>query len=226
MKNTYFSGGGIQRLLLALFCLMIIIAGSVFILDQWREPYHGASIPPQINSAQLVDAAALIVASNKKLATPAKSLHMMDAEADVDILPSIHSVVGKFDESDRGRVLESYLIWAIHNAKSDAYIDSLLNSAASKGHFAIPEALLTLSGRLDTPSLLASILLMAQNAEPIRLSHSAPHQHLLRPSDSFAGLALAYYGHPLDHARISDANGMDALMAEAQVGQVVKIPGL
>ncbi len=226
MNSTYASGGGIQRPLFALFCLLVILAGGVFILDQRGGPYHGASVLPQPSVAQVEVPAPLTVAKSEKPTTPAKLLHKMSSDPGSGIPASISSVVGKFDGTARGRALESYLIWAVHNAKSDAYIDSLLNSAAAKGHFSIPEALLTLSGRLDTPSLLTSIMLMVQNADPVRPETLATHQHFLQLSDSFAGLSLTYYGDPLSHARISDANGMAALMAEAQVGQVVEIPGL
>ncbi len=47
----------------------------------------------------------------------------------------------------------------------------------------------------------------------------------MRDRASLAGLSLAYYGDPLDHMRIAGANDTFNRIAEAQVGQMIEIPG-
>jgi hypothetical protein len=225
------SQSAIQPILFALLCLMVIIAGGVFVLDQGRVPYHTSSVPKLAVVTQTPLPATLpqpsMIASKPVKRTPASRLHSLSADPDADISGLVSFVVGAFDDISTGHALESYLLWAIGTKKSDAYIDSLLNSAAAKGHFQIPLALTTLSGRLDTESLLKSVLIAAKQVEPAQQPPAFPsQQHLLRLSDSLIGLSLTYYGDPLDHMRIADANGSIAQMAEAQVGQIVEIPGL
>ena len=155
--------------------------------------------------------------------SPAALLAQMYNDPYSDVSETVDVVVKSYENTAKGRVLASYLVWAISSAKPDGYIDTLLNSAAKNGDFNIPEALLTLSGRLDTPSLLKSVLLAGEREKP-----KAPpraQQHLLKLSDSLAGLSLTYYGNPQAHMRISDANEVMPRIAEAQVGQIVEIPG-
>jgi len=231
MKNRQEGQSTTQSVLIALFSLMVIFACLVFVLDQGRVPYHTAPVPKLSVISQTELPAVLpqqpITASRPAKQTPAARLHSLSADPETDMSGLVRQVVGGFGDISKGRVLESYLLWAIGSEKSDAYIDSLLNSAAAKGDFQIPLALMTLSGRLDTKSLLQSVLVAAKQAEPTAQPAASPsQQHLLRLSDSLVGLSLAYYGDPLDHMRIADANGSIARMAEAQVGQVVEITGL
>ncbi len=57
-----------------------------------------------------------------------------------------------------GDRLHALLVQALSDRKSDAYIDALLNTAASRGEFLPPARLRTSSGRLDTPKLLAALV--------------------------------------------------------------------
>ena len=221
----------VQPVLFVLLCLMVIIAGGVFILDQGRSPYHVTAIPvaEHISVTPLSAAYRLLDASDDPEAdlSPAVILHRLHSETKTGLDSLVHTVVGAFDDTSSGRAMESYLVWAIRSGKPDAYVDSLLNSAAAKGHFQVPIALTTLSGRLDTQSLLRSVLVAATHdrSAPITSAH-VPQQHLLRMSDSLTGLSLAYYGNPLDHTRIAEANGTISSMPKAKVGQVFEIPGL
>lgn len=231
MVNTQENQSAIQQVLFALFCLMIICAGGIFILDQGREPYHAPMVPKVAAILQTelpaVSPQPVPVNDSPEKLTPATLLHKLHADPDTDVTGLIKSVVGTLDDTSTGRALESYLLWAIGTEKSDAYIDSLLNSAAAKGDFQIPLVLTTLSGRLDTPSLLNSVLVAARQAHILEPAATHPaQQHHLRLSDSLAGLSLIYYGDPLGHMRIAAANGKMAHMAEATLGQVVEIPGL
>lgn len=228
LKET---GGGAQRVIFALFCLMIIFAGGIFVLDQGQNLNHNAPFVsdwvPRSATRQPDNTGRVETAVTPETLLPAKLLYSYRGSPDVDIDALVSGVVASFADGTRGRAIESYLIWAITAQKSDSYIDSLLNSAAARGRFVIPDALLTLSGRLDTPSLLAAVALAAKQAEQLpRPAHYTAQHHLLQQTDSLAGLSLMYYGHPLDHSRIAHANGAVSHMAEAQVGQLLEIPGL
>lgn len=214
-----------------LLCLTVMLAGIVFLLDQNRQPYHGATVQAEVDHIDGVEQPVSngLVPARAAPAAPKKLagiLHTMYADPDIDLLGSLHSIIETYDGTLKSGILESYLVWSIRTGKSGAYIDSLLNSAATNGHFLIPDALLTVSGRLDTPSLLLSVLLAADQPEPAAMQENYRSQeHLLRLSDSLAGLSLAYYGDPLEVTRIAAANGTTAVLAQAHVGQVLEIPG-
>ncbi|MBW4962691.1 hypothetical protein KZZ06_11820 [Sulfitobacter sp. CW3] len=218
----------------ALLCLIFIVASGVLMSDRDLSSLHLAAVPfpESITETALSDPdlplhAARISGMGSQ---PAVVLHKMHSKSETDVAGLISTVTRAFDDTRSGYALESYLVWAITAGKSDAYIDSLLNSAASKGHFEVPPPLATLSGRLDTPSLLRSVLVAAKHNDAVDKPLStaalqASQQHPLRLSDSLAGLSLAYYGDPLDHMRIAGANDTFNRIAEAQVGQMIEIPG-
>ncbi|WP_415919145.1 hypothetical protein [Tateyamaria sp. SN6-1] len=58
-------------------------------------------------------------------------------------------------EGDR---LHALLVGALSNQKSDAYIDALLNTAAARGEFTPPFALILPTGRMDTGILLDAMV--------------------------------------------------------------------
>lgn len=218
----------IPRVLFAVFCLTVIFAGGGFILDQGRSPYHAGVIPmaEPVTQAILPSPSVPVPAGAATVSlTPAKALYQLGFNAETDLSDLIGGVVRGLDDTSSGDVIGAYVVWAVKAGKSDAYVDSLLNSAAAQGHFEIPLALTTLSGRLDTQSLLKSVLLAAKH-DGRAPNLMVPQKHPLRLSDSLVGLSLAYYGDPRDHMRIADANGPISRMAEAQVGQMFEIPGL
>lgn len=220
--------GFIQQVLIASICLIAVFTGGFLILDLGRDPYHNAPITTGAiegdTGAQGIPIVAGMVTAPKFSLTTAKMLHQMQKDPKVDMPALVEYAVQSFDDTPKGLILQSYLIWAITANKSDAYIDSLLNSATAKGHFKTPEALLTLSGRLDTPSLLSAVQFALSRPNAVAGSEES-RKHLLRLSDSLAGLSLAYYGDPQEHMRIAKANKISHRLAEASVGQVVKIPG-
>jgi nucleoid-associated protein YgaU len=218
----------------ALFGMMFIIASGVLMLDRDRFSFQAAAIPfpESVTKTALADPVKPVhpAGVSNAISQPAAVLHKMHSESETDVTGLITTVARAFDDTRSGQALESYLVWAISAGKTDAYIDSLLNSAAAKGHFEVPLPLATLSGRLDTPSLLRSILVAAKHNDAVDKPLStaavqASQQHPLRLSDSLAGLSLAYYGDPLDHMRIAGANDTFNRIAEAQVGQMIEIPG-
>ncbi|SFS88631.1 hypothetical protein SAMN04488040_2265 [Sulfitobacter marinus] len=171
----------------ALFCLMLVLSGGVLMTDHDRSSLSLAAIP--FAEAVIETALPDPVQTRHPLAVsrPAAVLHQMHAETETDVVGLISTVAQSFDDTRSGQALESYLVWAVTAGKSDKYIDALLNSAASKGHFEVPKPLVTLSGRLDTPSLLRSVLVAARHEEA---------------------------GEKFNQ------------IAEAQVGQIIEIPGL
>jgi hypothetical protein len=182
-RNTQ---NGVRLVLSVAFCLMFIIAGGVLMLDRGRSSVSLAIVPlpAAVIETGLSDTAPSLHAAS--VSKPAAVLHKIHAETEIDVGGLISTVAQSFDDTRSGYVLESYLVWAIKAGKSDVYIDSLLNSAASKGHFEVPAPLVTLSGRLDTPSLLRSVLVAARH---------------------------------------EGAGGTFSRLAEAQVDQMLEVPG-
>jgi hypothetical protein len=154
---------GVRLVLSAAFCLMVIIAGGVLMSDHDRSSVNLAIVPlpAAVVETGLSDTVPSLHAA--PVSQPAAVLHKIHAETEIDVGGLISTVAQSFDDTRSGYALESYLVWAIKAGKSDVYIDSLLNSAASKGHFVVPAPLATLSGRLDTPSLLRSVLVAARH---------------------------------------------------------------
>lgn len=62
----------------------------------------------------------------------------------------------------RGDRLHALLVASLSNQKSDAYIDALLNTAAARGEFSPPFALVLPTGRMDTNSLLQAMVRAAR----------------------------------------------------------------
>jgi hypothetical protein len=163
MVMSQYTQNGARLILSAAFCLMVVIAGGVLMSDRDRSSVNLAVVPlpAAVIETGLSDTAPSLHAAS--VSKPAAVLHKIHAETEIDVGGLISTVAQSFDDTRSGYALESYLVWAIKAGKSDVYIDSLLNSAASKGHFVVPAPLATLSGRLDTPSLLRSVLVAARH---------------------------------------------------------------
>ena len=67
--------------------------------------------------------------------SPAALLAQMYNDPYSDVSETVDVVVKSYENTAKGRVLASYLVWAISSAKPDGYIDTLLNSAAKNGDF-------------------------------------------------------------------------------------------
>ncbi len=100
--------------------------------------------------------------------------------------------------------LQDLLVMTLSEGQPDAYVDAVLNAASDRGDFQIPKALLTVSGRLDTDTLLAMVLQVAKGAA--NAPSAVQSDHVLTGRDSLAGLALRYYGTPGDFLSIVAAN--------------------
>ncbi len=143
------------------------------------------------------------------------------------ILADIRSTSGK---AQNARTLQTLVAQALREGQSDSYIDTLLNEAAAKGDVAVPAALVTSSGRVDTSTLLASIVTEARKSQS---PQSAPEQrpavqaqtYVVREDESLGGIAQRIYGDAAFYTTIFQAN-RSALNSPDQIrpGQRLIIP--
>lgn len=74
------------------------------------------------------------------------------------------SVLQEFGHRPRGDDrLQALLVQALSERQSNAYIDALLNTAATRGEFEVPPRLARADGRLDTTVLLAALVQRSSN---------------------------------------------------------------
>ena len=155
MTNTYQNFLALRRMVFGHLRLLAIFVGVTFIVDHWRSSGGHDAAQGYANGqvAYLASGGPAFVPLS-----PATLLNKMHKDASFDVGDAVSAIVQSFDDSKRGQVLESYLIWAISTERSDSYIDTLLNSAAAKGDFKVPPALTTASGALDTAGLLTAVV--------------------------------------------------------------------
>ncbi len=129
--------------------------------------------------------------------------------------------------------------------QGDAYIDALVNEAVSSGTMIVPEALVTSDGRVDTRTLLASIIRDADGTEdtdfaalraeangtsvtraPETTTVGGERFYVVEKGDSLAYIALLFFKDSSQYDRIYEAN-RDLLSSPAmiRIGQRLRIPG-
>ena len=89
----------------------------------------------------------------------------MDA-ATAGILANIRAVTGVVPAAAPAAPasgLQALVAQALREGQSDSYIDALVNEAAGRGEFSVPKALVTNDGRVDTATILASIVSQARS---------------------------------------------------------------
>lgn len=237
--DASFRADGSGRFLIVIAIGLTIIVAGLYAVRPGEAPYHpdetdaAQSEPTPLPGEGEISRAGLELIDTptsspekERLLSSAKRLQVLAAKPDIDLKPVIRTVLASLGGTpDTVDKVQALLLGAVTMGRSDAYIDALLNSAAARGDFEVPGALVTLSGRLDSPSLLTSVWLASdhyQSAE--HRAFSKPQTHALEMSDSLAGLSLDYYGHPMEHDRIAEANEITDRMAEMAVGKAVKIP--
>ncbi|NCO85916.1 MAG: LysM peptidoglycan-binding domain-containing protein [Rhodobacterales bacterium] len=167
-----------------------------------------------------------------------------------NVLSSIRAVTG--DDSAPSvpvtpeNALQALVVAALREGQSDAYIDALLNEAASRGDISVPRILVTAEGRVDTTVLLASIVAEAQIAAggqaplvpelvegpgvEVRVvqtaTETAQHRfYTVAPGDSLGAIALMFYGNSARYDAIFNANRMILSSPDLlRVGQRLVIP--
>ena len=149
-------------------------------------------------------------------------------------LNGLRSVTGQ--QATAETPLQSLILQALRAGQSDAYIDSLLNEAASMGRIAVPPALITVEGRVDTHVILSTIIAQAQpeaagsasgdaRAVPQAGASTGQDFHTVGPGDSLGSIAARFYGDAALYSSIFEANR--ALLSspdKLRVGQRLVIP--
>lgn len=144
--------------------------------------------------------------------------------------------------------LELLVVRALKEGKSDSYIDTLINEAATAGQITVPRLLVTSDGRVDTHVLLTSIVtqatIAAGGAAPavpdvptgdgtgveVRVVQRATETEQYRfytvnRGDSLGSIALKFYGNVNKYDTIFQANRQILSSPNAiRVGQRLSIP--
>ncbi len=159
----------------------------------------------------------------KTVAAPAVG---MDA-ATAGILANIRAVRGAAAEAPQpSSGLQAIVAQALREGKSDSYIDAIVNEAAGKGEISVPKALVTNDGRVDTATILASIVSQArvaagQEVKPViaggdgvevRMVQKAGGEveqfnfYTVASGDSLGAIAQRFYGNAGLFTQIYEAN--------------------
>ena len=159
------------------------------------------------------------------------------------VLAALGAATGPAPGATGPQKLETLIVQALRQGQSDAYLDALLNEAAATGAVTIPAALVTSDGRVDTVTLLASLvqksagqgdvdtaaLAAAAGARPApRPQRSTQDQlYVVRPGDSLAAISYRFYGETTFYQQIFAAN-RDLLTSpdKIRIGQKITIPAL
>jgi nucleoid-associated protein YgaU len=142
--------------------------------------------------------------------------------------------------------LQALVLKALGQGKDSAYIDSLVNQAAFDGDVQIPAGLVTAEGRVDTKTLIASLVgktspqpesdylslintVAASSFVDTAQVVQQPQQqfYTVQPGDSLASISLQYFGTTSKYQQIFEAN-TDTLFSPDRVraGQRLVIPVL
>ncbi|KUF10141.1 LysM peptidoglycan-binding domain-containing protein [Pseudoponticoccus marisrubri] len=159
-----------------------------------------------------------------------------------DMTQDVLAGLGALKPKSQG--LDTLVVQALREGQSDAYLDALLNEARTDGRIAVPEALITSEGRVDTQTLLATLVqrsvaagagdaadpaltagLTAEATRPPAVTR--PQSYVVQPGDSLAAIAYRFYGETALHTRIFEAN-RDRVAApdRIRIGQTLTIPAL
>lgn len=115
--------------------------------------------------------------------------------------------------------LEQLVVKALRQGQSEAYIDALVNDAAQKGQVAVPQALITQDGRIDTGSLLA-VLSTPASSETDRAT-----SYVVQPGDSLASISYRFFGSTSMATEIFAANrSILSSKDHVEIGQKLIIP--
>lgn len=169
--------------------------------------------------------------------------------ATAGILANIRPVTGQPGQpgqpAARTNGLQALVTQALREGQSDAYIDALVNEAAGRGEITVPKALVTNDGRVDTATILASIVSQARIAAgedvrpviaggdgvEVRMVQKADgvveqnNFYTVSQGDSLGAIAQRFYGDAAQYSAIYDANR--AILGSPdriRVGQRLVIP--
>lgn len=177
-------------------------------------------------------------------AAPVPSDEMRNMTA--GILSRIHSHETAIAHPDAGdhNGLEALIARSLHAGHEDSYIDALVNAAADRGDFAVPAALRTAGGKVDTRGILSGIVQKSTGgpvAKPVvggdgvevRVVQKADgtsdkyHFYTVSNGDSLGGIAMRFYGDAGYYTVIFEANRARIASPDSiRVGQRLVIPKL
>jgi nucleoid-associated protein YgaU len=154
----------------------------------------------------------------------------------------IASLSGTPTQQAAPRSMEQLVVQALKQGQSDAYIDALLNEAASAGQIEVPGALRTNAGRVDTATLLADLVrksnpgaasaLPAPQGEGVevrvvqRAGKTQKYNfYTVQSGDSLGAIARKFYGDAALYSAIFRANRQILSSPDrVRVGQRLSIP--
>ena len=193
---------------------------------------------------------ALGLATGAPAPTPASSTgddQMMNMTAGA--LAGIRAITGQpAPETVESNSLQSLVAKALQEGQNDAYIDALLNEAAQAGDVSVPAMLVTSDGRVDTSTLLASIVqqattmttgqapaapttpLGAADGVEVRVVQRAGTTeqykfYTVAEGDSLGSIAVKFYGSVEFYPKIFEANRQILSSPDrVQTGQRLVIP--
>ncbi|GGF66197.1 LysM domain-containing protein [Mameliella alba] len=211
---------------------------------------------PQVNPALAI--AAAVKASQAPAGDPAFTTALLSelgkapaagAEGDAlmamtqDVLANLTGGAKGAGAPDSGD-LQTLVVQALRQGQSDAYLDALLNEARDSGRIAVPEALITSDGKVDTTTLLATLVQRSVGAtkvpadsglvgaepevtRPRARSLARAEVYTVQPGDSLAAISYRFYGDTMQYTVIYDAN-RDKITTpdKIRVGQQLTIPVL
>ena len=123
--------------------------------------------------------------------------------------------------------LESLVATAVGQGQNPAYIDALVNDAATKGKVTVPAALILPDGRVNTSSLLAALGQPSVQPEPALPRLGMSSSYTVQPGDSLAAIAYRFYGETDLAGEIFAANrSILSSPDHVEVGQRLVIPAL
>ncbi|KHQ50562.1 LysM peptidoglycan-binding domain-containing protein [Mameliella alba] len=222
-----------------------------------QKPAGTAPAPtPQVNPALAI--AAAVKASQAPAGDPAFTTALLSelgkapaagAEGDAlmamtqDVLANLTGGAKGAGAPDSGD-LQTLVVQALRQGQSDAYLDALLNEARDSGRIAVPEALITSDGKVDTTTLLATLVQRSVGASkvpadsglagvepevtrPRARSLARAEVYTVQPGDSLAAISYRFYGDTMQYTVIYDAN-RDKITTpdKIRVGQQLTIPVL
>ncbi len=188
-----------------------------------RTATPAISVKTDNSDLQSMTAGVLAELGVKTVAAPATG---MDA-ATAGILANIRAVRGTASEAPQpSSGLQAIMAQALREGKSDSYIDAIVNEAAGKGEISVPKALVTNDGRVDTATILASIVSQArvaagQEVKPViaggdgvevRMVQKAGGEveqfnfYTVASGDSLGAIAQRFYGNAGLYTQIYEAN--------------------
>lgn len=215
-----------------------------------RATAPGINIP--IDDSTMDSTAANVLAGlGLNVDTPANASDDPMLQMTAGVLSGIGAVTGNTftttsQDPNPESALEMLVVRALKEGQNDAYIDTLVNEAATAGTITVPEILVTSDGRVDTHVLLTSIVSQATIAAggpapavperpegvEVRVVQRATETqqyrfYTVKRGDSLGAIAVNFHGNVKKYKLIYAANRSTLSSPNnIRVGQRLTIPDL